>query len=114
MLLGLATCGVSTAMLCVGKSVTWLALGRVFEGIAAGLVWIACPALLVDTVGRKAIGKAMGWCLARREESKSDPRTGRLIDGDKWKPDMQVVRVTFEFLKSTGRFAAKMQVSNSS
>jgi hypothetical protein len=44
---------------------------------------------------------------------KSDPRTGQSIDGDRWKPDMKVVRATIAFLKSTGRFSAQMQASHS-
>lgn len=43
---------------------------------------------------------------------KSDPRTGKPINGDKWRPNMKVVRETIAFLKSTGRFSAQMQASN--
>ena len=45
---------------------------------------------------------------------KRDSRTGALIDGEKWKPDMRMVRETIAFLRSTGRFAAEVRFQNSS
>ena len=45
---------------------------------------------------------------------KCDPRTGKSVEGEKWKPETKVVRETIAFLKSTGRFSSQMQISNSS
>jgi len=37
---------------------------------------------------------------------KVDPRSGNLVDGEKWRPNMSIVQATIGFLKSTGRFTA--------
>ena len=36
-----------------------------------------------------------------------DARTGKLIDGDGWTPNLEVVRATIAFLKSIGRFSSQ-------
>ena len=80
-------------------------------------VILQCPTW---TIARQRLREAAGdrWgdvsFLLGGKSRKSDPMTGMPIDGDKWKPDMNVVRETITFLKSTGRFSAQMQVSNSS
>ncbi|KAF4547349.1 Hypothetical protein D9617_45g091270 [Elsinoe fawcettii] len=38
-----------------------------------------------------------------------DPRTGKAVDGDKWRPNLDVVRATIAFLKSAGRFSSQVQ-----
>lgn len=62
LLLGLLALGGSTVLLCVGSSIPLLVLGRLLEGLSAAVIWTSGPALLVDTVGQKEIGKVMGWC----------------------------------------------------
>lgn len=47
-------------MLCIGSSIVVLILGRLFQGIAAAVVWVVGLALLVDTVGKDEIAKSMG------------------------------------------------------
>jgi MFS family permease len=60
LLLGLiALCG-STLLLCLGKTVALLVLGRILQGLSAAIVWSVGLALLVDTVGRD-IGYSMGY-----------------------------------------------------
>ncbi|KAI9888535.1 MAG: hypothetical protein M1814_006835 [Vezdaea aestivalis] len=61
LLLGLIALAGSTLLLCLGRSLTLLILGRLFQGIAAAMVWTVGLALMVDTVGEKEIGQAMGW-----------------------------------------------------
>jgi ribonuclease HI len=41
---------------------------------------------------------------------KIDTRTGKPVDGERWRPNLVVVRATIAFLKGTGRFAAHAQV----
>lgn len=48
-------------MLCVGKSIAVLLVGRMLQGFSAAVVWTVGLALLVDTVGHEHVGKAMGW-----------------------------------------------------
>jgi MFS family permease len=59
--LGLLALGGSTVLLCLGSSIAVLVLGRLLEGLSAAVIWTSAPALLVDTVGQKEIGKVMGW-----------------------------------------------------
>ena len=54
-----ALCG-STLLLCLGRTVAVLVLGRILQGLSAAIVWSVGLALLVDTVGRD-IGYAMGY-----------------------------------------------------
>jgi MFS family permease len=49
-------------LLCVGSSIGILVLGRFLEGLSGAVIWTSGPALLVDTVGQKEIGKVMGYC----------------------------------------------------
>ena len=80
-------------------------------------VILQCPTW---TTARQRLREAAGdrWgdvsFLLGGKSRKSDPMTRMPIDGDRWKPDMKVVRETITFLKSTGRFSAQMQVSSSS
>jgi MFS family permease len=59
-LLGLIALCASTLLLCLGKTVAILAVGRILQGLSAAIVWSVGLALLVDTVGRD-IGYAMGY-----------------------------------------------------
>ena len=65
---------------------------------------------------REAAGDSWGDVsfLLGGKSRKLDPRTGKLIDGDKWKPNTRMVRETIAFLKSTGRFSAQVLGSISS
>ena len=58
---------------------------------------------------KKAAGDRWGDVsfLLGGKSSKKDPRTGQFIDGDKWRPNLDVVHATIAFMKSTGRFAAQ-------
>ena len=58
---GLLSLDSSTILLCLGSSIALLVLGRLLEGFSAAITWTAGPTLVVDTVGRKKIGRAMGW-----------------------------------------------------
>jgi MFS family permease len=61
LLIGLVALAGATVMLCLGRSVGVLVAGRVFQGLAAAVVWTVGLALLVDTVGPKDIGQVMGY-----------------------------------------------------
>ncbi|KAF2843261.1 MFS general substrate transporter [Patellaria atrata CBS 101060] len=61
MLVGLGIFIGSTLMLCLARTIWLLVLGRVFQGIAAAVVWSSGLALLVDTVGPERIGLATGY-----------------------------------------------------
>ena len=50
----------ATLMLCLGKSIAVLVIGRLLQGTSASIVWVAGLALLVDTVGQEKIGQNMG------------------------------------------------------
>lgn len=58
---------------------------------------------------KKATGDRWGGVsfLLGGKSSERDPRTGRFIDGDKWRPNLDVVHKTIASMKSTGRFAAQ-------
>ncbi|KAH2926165.1 hypothetical protein KXW15_002546 [Aspergillus fumigatus] len=61
LLIGLVALGASTALLCVGTTLgLWIA-GRLFQGVAAAVVWTVGLALLVDTIEKEALGEAMGY-----------------------------------------------------
>jgi MFS family permease len=47
-------------LLCIGRTVALLVLGRVLQGLSAAVVWSVGLALLVDTVGRH-VGQSMGY-----------------------------------------------------
>ncbi|KAI9818889.1 MAG: hypothetical protein M1827_007710 [Pycnora praestabilis] len=61
LLVGLLALGGATVMLCVGSSIGVLVAGRFLQGLSAAVVWTVGLALLVDTVGQKSIGEAMGY-----------------------------------------------------
>lgn len=61
MLLGLLALIASTMLICFGRSIAILAVGRVLQGLSGAVVWIVGLALLVDTVGSEGIGEAMGY-----------------------------------------------------
>ncbi|KAI9829429.1 MAG: hypothetical protein M1819_006366 [Sarea resinae] len=61
LLVGLLALGGATVMLCVGSSIGVLVAGRLLQGLSAAVVWTVGLALLVDTVGQKEIGEAMGY-----------------------------------------------------
>lgn len=61
LLIGMVALGASTALLCVGTTLgLWIA-GRLFQGVAAAVVWTVGLALLVDTIEKEALGEAMGY-----------------------------------------------------
>jgi MFS family permease len=60
LLLGLFALAGATVLLCVGRTVVLLVLGRVLQGLSAAVVWSVGLALLVDTVGRD-VGQSMGY-----------------------------------------------------
>ena len=61
---------------------------------------------------REVAGDRWGWVsfLLGGKSRRKDLNTGKLVDGDGWRPDLAVVKATIAFLKSTGRFAAHAQV----
>ncbi|OIW28870.1 MFS general substrate transporter, partial [Coniochaeta ligniaria NRRL 30616] len=60
LLLGLFALAGSTILLCLGKTVALLVVGRLLQGLSAAIVWSVGLALLADTMGRN-IGYAMGY-----------------------------------------------------
>ena len=50
----------ATALLAVGTKVGFWVAGRLLQGVSAGMLWVACLALLTDTVGPEGIGQAVG------------------------------------------------------
>lgn len=60
LLLGLVALCASTLLLCLGKTIALLVLGRLLQGLSAAIVWSVGLALLVDTAGND-IGYAMGY-----------------------------------------------------
>ncbi|KAL6714093.1 hypothetical protein ACLMJK_008587 [Lecanora helva] len=61
LLVGLGALEGSTVLLCVGRGIACLVVGRMLQGIAAAIVWTVGLALLVDTVGHVKVGQAMGY-----------------------------------------------------
>ena len=61
LLFGLLALGGATVLLCLGRSITALVIGRLLQGFSAAVVWTVGLALLVDTVGQDLIGQAMGY-----------------------------------------------------
>lgn len=47
-------------LLAVGTSVGFWLVGRILQGVSAGMLWVVCLALLTDTVGPAGMGKAIG------------------------------------------------------
>lgn len=60
LLLGLLALAGSTILLCLGKTIALLIVGRLLQGLSAAIVWSVGLALLADTMG-KNIGYAIGY-----------------------------------------------------
>lgn len=60
LLIGLFALAASTLLLCLGKTIALLVIGRLLQGFSAAIVWSVGLALLADTFGDK-IGMAMGY-----------------------------------------------------
>ncbi|KAF8474241.1 major facilitator superfamily domain-containing protein [Kalaharituber pfeilii] len=60
LLWGLLALTGATVMLCLGRNIAVLVIGRLLQGIAAAVVWSVGLALLVDTVGNDKVGQSMG------------------------------------------------------
>ena len=61
MLIGLVVLCGATIFLCLGRSLALFMIGRALQGISAALTWTVGLALVVDTVDKEHVGKAMGW-----------------------------------------------------
>lgn len=61
MLIGLVVLCGATIFLCVGRTLGLFMIGRALQGISAALTWTVGLALVVDTVDKEHVGKAMGW-----------------------------------------------------
>jgi MFS family permease len=61
LLVGLIVLGGSTVMLCLGRSIPVLVVGRLLQGASAAVVWTVALALLSDTVGKEQSGHALGY-----------------------------------------------------
>lgn len=60
-LVGLIILAGSTLMLCLGRTIPILVVGRLLQGASASVVWVVSLALLADTVGEDESGRAMGY-----------------------------------------------------
>ncbi|KAJ5888710.1 hypothetical protein N7495_008751 [Penicillium taxi] len=60
-LIGLCALAGSTLLLCLGRTIGLIALGRVLQGVSSGVVWTVGLAILVDQVGPDHIGYTMGY-----------------------------------------------------
>lgn len=60
LLIGLFALAGSTILLCLGRTIALLILGRVLQGTSAAVVWTVGLALVADTVP-DSIGQAMGY-----------------------------------------------------
>jgi MFS family permease len=60
---GVLLCG-STALVCTGTTLPALVLGRLLQGSAAAVTWVIGQALLLETMGEEAAGRAMGYVTA--------------------------------------------------
>lgn len=61
LLAGLFILAGSTLMLCLGKTIPILVVGRMLQGASASVVWVVALALLADTVSEEESGQAMGY-----------------------------------------------------
>lgn len=61
MLIGLVVLCGATVFLCLGRTLALFMVGRALQGISAALTWTVGLALVVDTVDKEHVGKAMGW-----------------------------------------------------
>lgn len=60
-LIGLTALIISTGLLCFGRSIPVLLIGRALQGFSAAAVWVVGLAMLVDTVGENRMAAAMGY-----------------------------------------------------
>lgn len=60
LLIGLVALAGSTLLLCFGRHIALLVVGRLLQGFSAAIVWSVGCALLVDTM-ENAVGVAMGY-----------------------------------------------------
>lgn len=60
LLIGLVSLAGSTVILCLGRTIVLLIIGRILQGLSAAIVWTVGLALMADTVPDK-IGEAMGY-----------------------------------------------------
>ncbi|KIW30051.1 uncharacterized protein PV07_05830 [Cladophialophora immunda] len=60
-LAGLVLLTGSTLMLCLGKTIPVLVVGRLLQGVSAAVVWVVALALLADTVSEQESGQAIGY-----------------------------------------------------
>lgn len=51
----------STLMLCLGRTIPILVVGRMLQGASAAVVWVVALALLADTVSEEESGQAIGY-----------------------------------------------------
>lgn len=61
LLLGLLALAGATLMLCLGRNIVVMIIGRLLQGLSAAVVWTVGLALLVDTVGAAEIGQMLGY-----------------------------------------------------
>ncbi|UNI23943.1 hypothetical protein JDV02_009731 [Purpureocillium takamizusanense] len=59
-LAGLVALAASTLLLCLGRSVAVIAVGRVLQGLSAAICWAVGLALLADSLTER-VGWALGW-----------------------------------------------------
>ncbi|KAH8592143.1 MFS transporter-like protein [Bisporella sp. PMI_857] len=59
-LVGLSALLASTLLLYLGRAIELLIVARVLQGLSAAVVWTIGFAIVVDTVGRKRLGRTMG------------------------------------------------------
>ena len=59
-LCGLAALLAATILLVLGKNISVLVVARILQGISAAVVWTIGLAMVLDTVGRKNLGKVIG------------------------------------------------------
>lgn len=61
LLLGLLALAGATLLLCLGRSITAMLIGRMLQGASAAVVWTAGLALMADTVKPTEIGQMVAW-----------------------------------------------------
>lgn len=61
LLVGLVIFAGSTAILCVGTTISLFIAGRILQGMSAAIVWTAGVALLADNVEKEELGKSLGF-----------------------------------------------------
>lgn len=61
LLLGLLALAGATLLLCLGRSITAMLIGRMLQGASAAVVWAVGLALMADTVRPTEIGQMVAW-----------------------------------------------------